>query len=157
MCTVHGALGTEHHQELTTNGPRVGQGTLARIDLARTSGPRRPPDNSCQLNFAPCAAQIPTPRRTTDKMCSLRPRRDPLEQPSRAVRWSGLAIARMFVSVERRYELENLRRSICMPQLGACALGREAAMALVRNAKTLPLHIWRLRGGTLPLRDDRDL
>ena len=76
MCTVHGALGTEHHQELTTNGPRVGQGTLARKDLARTRGARRPPDNPRQLN-PPHALPDPHAAGTSDKMCSRRPRRDP--------------------------------------------------------------------------------
>jgi hypothetical protein len=61
MCTVHAALGTEHHQELTTNGPRVGQGTLARKDLARTRG-RAGRQTTRATSIRAMHARIPTPR-----------------------------------------------------------------------------------------------
>jgi hypothetical protein len=50
--------------------------------------------------------------------------------------------------MERQYELENLRRSIAMLQVGAPALDREAAMVLVRELQDLERQIpARLREG----------
>jgi hypothetical protein len=37
QCTVHGALGIEHHQELTSCGPRVGKGLSRAGHIEATS------------------------------------------------------------------------------------------------------------------------
>ena len=63
---------------------------------------------------------------------------------------------RMFVVVERRYELESLRRSIAMLRVGAPALDREAAMVLVRQLQDLERQIRRLRDGMQQLLDEPD-
>jgi hypothetical protein len=61
---------------------------------------------------------------------------------------------RMFVSMERQYELETLRRSIGMLQVGAPALDREKAMVLVRELQGMEEQLRRLRGGLQKLLDD---
>jgi vacuolar-type H+-ATPase subunit D/Vma8 len=53
----------------------------------------------------------------------------------------------MFVSMERRYELETLRRSLAMLRPGAPALDREAAMRLVRELQDLERELRTLRRG----------
>jgi hypothetical protein len=63
----------------------------------------------------------------------------------------------MFVSMDRQFELENLRRSIAMLRVGAPALDREAAMALVRELQALEGQIRRLRDGMQRLLDDPGL
>jgi vacuolar-type H+-ATPase subunit D/Vma8 len=60
----------------------------------------------------------------------------------------------MFVTVERQYELESLRRSIAMLRVGAPALDREAAMKLVRELQQLERQIRQLRDGMQRLLDD---
>jgi vacuolar-type H+-ATPase subunit D/Vma8 len=60
----------------------------------------------------------------------------------------------MFVTMERQYELEGLRRSIAMLRVGAPALDREAAMVLVRELQQLERQIRRLRDGMQRLLDD---
>jgi hypothetical protein len=60
----------------------------------------------------------------------------------------------MFVPVERRYELESLRRSIAMLRVGAPALDREAATVLVRELQALEREIRRLRNGMQQLLED---
>jgi len=49
--------------------------------------------------------------------------------------------------MERRYELESLRRSLAMLQPGAPALDREEAMRLVRELQDLEHQLRRLREG----------
>jgi vacuolar-type H+-ATPase subunit D/Vma8 len=49
--------------------------------------------------------------------------------------------------MERRYELETLRRSLAMLRPGAPALDREEAMRLVRELQDLERQLRRLRGG----------
>ena len=61
---------------------------------------------------------------------------------------------RMFVSMDRQYELETLRRSIGMLQVGAPALDREKAMVLVRELQGMEEQLRRLRGGLQKLLDD---
>lgn len=56
--------------------------------------------------------------------------------------------------MERRYELESLRRSIAMLRVGAPALDRETAMMLVRQLQDLERQIRRLRDGMQRLLDD---
>jgi vacuolar-type H+-ATPase subunit D/Vma8 len=56
--------------------------------------------------------------------------------------------------MERRYELENLRRSIAMLRVGAPTLDREGAMVLVREPQVLERRIRRLRDGMPRLLDD---
>ncbi len=63
----------------------------------------------------------------------------------------------MFVSMDRQFDLENLRRSIAMLRVGAPALDREAAMALVRELQALEGQIRRLRDGMQRLLDDPGL
>jgi vacuolar-type H+-ATPase subunit D/Vma8 len=53
----------------------------------------------------------------------------------------------MFVSVERQYELETLRRSLAMLRPGAPALDREEAMGLVRELQELERQLRTLRQG----------
>lgn len=54
----------------------------------------------------------------------------------------------MFVAVmERRYELESLRRSLAMLRPGAPALDREDAMRLVRELQDFERQLRRLREG----------
>jgi hypothetical protein len=60
----------------------------------------------------------------------------------------------MFVSVDRHYELENLRRSIAMQRVGAPALDREEAMRLVDELRSLEGQMRRLKGGLQRLLDD---
>ena len=60
----------------------------------------------------------------------------------------GLVGERMFVGVmERRYELESLRRSLAMLRPGAPALDREDAMRLVRELQDLERQLRTLREG----------
>jgi hypothetical protein len=49
--------------------------------------------------------------------------------------------------MERRYELETLRRSLAMLRPGAPALDREAAMRLVRELQDLERQMRTLRLG----------
>jgi vacuolar-type H+-ATPase subunit D/Vma8 len=49
--------------------------------------------------------------------------------------------------MERRYELETLRRSLAMLRPGAPALDREAAMRLVRELQDLERQMRTLRHG----------
>jgi hypothetical protein len=49
--------------------------------------------------------------------------------------------------MERRYELETLRRSLAMLRPGAPALDREEAMRLVRELQDLEHQLRRLRRG----------
>jgi vacuolar-type H+-ATPase subunit D/Vma8 len=49
--------------------------------------------------------------------------------------------------MERRYELETLRRSLAMLRPGAPALDREAAMRLVRELQDLERQMRALRHG----------
>jgi len=49
--------------------------------------------------------------------------------------------------MERRYELESLRRSLAMLRPGAPALDREAAMRLVRELQDLEHQLRELREG----------
>jgi vacuolar-type H+-ATPase subunit D/Vma8 len=49
--------------------------------------------------------------------------------------------------MERRYELETLRRSLAMLRPGAPALDREAAMRLVRELQDLERQLRVLREG----------
>jgi vacuolar-type H+-ATPase subunit D/Vma8 len=51
------------------------------------------------------------------------------------------------MSVERRYELETLRRSLAMLRPGAPALDREEAMRLVRELQDLERQLRTLRRG----------
>jgi vacuolar-type H+-ATPase subunit D/Vma8 len=60
----------------------------------------------------------------------------------------------MFVSMERRYELETLRRSLVMLRPGAPALDREEAMRLVRELQDLERQLRRLRRGLQELLSD---
>jgi vacuolar-type H+-ATPase subunit D/Vma8 len=60
----------------------------------------------------------------------------------------------MFVSMERRYELETLRRSLVMLRPGAPALDREEAMRLVRELQDLERQLRRLRQGLQELLSD---
>jgi hypothetical protein len=54
----------------------------------------------------------------------------------------------MFVVVmERRYEIESLRRSLAMLRPGAPALDREEAMRLVRELQDLERQLRSLREG----------
>jgi hypothetical protein len=54
----------------------------------------------------------------------------------------------MFVAMmERRYELESLRRSLAMLRPGAPALDREEAMRLVRELQHFEEQLRRLRAG----------
>ena len=65
---------------------------------------------------------------------------------------------RMFVFVERRYELESLRRSIAMLRVGAPALDREAAIVLVRELQALEGQIRRAAGrDAAPTRRSRQM
>jgi hypothetical protein len=57
-------------------------------------------------------------------------------------------------SMDRHFELENLRRSITMLRVGAPALDREAAMALLRELQSLEGQIRRLRDGMQRLLDE---
>ena len=55
---------------------------------------------------------------------------------------------RMFVAVmERRYELESMRRSLAMLRPGAPALDREDAMRLVRELQDFERQLRTLREG----------
>jgi len=56
---------------------------------------------------------------------------------------------RMFVTdmMDRRYELESLRRSLAMLRPGAPALDREEAMRLVRELQDLERQLRGLREG----------
>ena len=56
--------------------------------------------------------------------------------------------------MDRRYELESLRRSIAMLRVGAPALDREAAMVLVREIQDLERQIRHLRDGMQRLLDE---
>jgi hypothetical protein len=58
------------------------------------------------------------------------------------------------MSVERRYELETLRRSLAMLRPGAPALDREEAMRLVRELQDLERQLRRLRRGLQELLSD---
>jgi hypothetical protein len=54
----------------------------------------------------------------------------------------------MFVEMmERRYELESLRRSLAMLRPGAPALDREEAMRLVRELQAFEAQLRTLRAG----------
>ena len=57
-------------------------------------------------------------------------------------------------SVERRYELESLRRSLAMLRPGAPALDREAAMRLVRELQDVERQLRTLREGLQQLLAD---
>jgi hypothetical protein len=56
--------------------------------------------------------------------------------------------------MERRYELETLRRSLAMLRPGAPALDREEAMRLVRELQAFERQVRTLRRGLLRLLDD---
>jgi len=56
--------------------------------------------------------------------------------------------------VERRYELETLRRSLVMLRPGAPALDREEAMRLVRELQAFERQVRTLREGLLHLLDE---
>ncbi len=56
--------------------------------------------------------------------------------------------------MERRYELEALRRSLAMLRPGAPALDREEAMRLVRELQDLERQLRRLRRGLQELLSD---
>lgn len=56
--------------------------------------------------------------------------------------------------MERRYELETLRRSLAMLRPGAPALDREEAMRLVRELQDLERQLRRLRRGLEELLSD---
>jgi vacuolar-type H+-ATPase subunit D/Vma8 len=56
--------------------------------------------------------------------------------------------------MERRYELETLRRSLAMLRPGAPALDREEAMRLVRELHDLERQLRRLRRGLQELLSD---
>ena len=58
------------------------------------------------------------------------------------------------MGMERRYELETLRRSIAMLRPGAPALDREEAMRLVRELQDLERQLRRLRHGLQDLLSD---
>ena len=57
-------------------------------------------------------------------------------------------------TMERRYELETLRRSLAMLRPGAPALDREEAMRLVRELQDLEHQLRRLRRGLQELLSD---
>jgi hypothetical protein len=56
--------------------------------------------------------------------------------------------------MDRQYELENLRRSIAILQVGAPALNREAAMLLVRELQALERQMRRMRERLLALLEE---
>lgn len=56
--------------------------------------------------------------------------------------------------VERRYELETLRRSLAMLRPGAPALDREEAMRLVRELQAFERQVRTLREGLLRLLEE---
>jgi hypothetical protein len=56
--------------------------------------------------------------------------------------------------MERRYELETLRRSLAMLRPGAPALDREEAMRLVRELQAFERQVRTLRRGLLHLLDE---
>ena len=56
--------------------------------------------------------------------------------------------------MERRYELETLRRSLVMLRPGAPALDREEAMRLVRELQAFERQVRTLREGLLHLLDE---
>jgi hypothetical protein len=56
--------------------------------------------------------------------------------------------------MERRYELETLRRSLAMLRPGAPALDREEAMRLVRELQDLERQLRALRHGLQQLLSD---
>jgi hypothetical protein len=56
--------------------------------------------------------------------------------------------------MERRYELETLRRSLAMLRPGAPALDREEAVRLVRELQMFERQVRTLRAGLLRLLDD---
>jgi vacuolar-type H+-ATPase subunit D/Vma8 len=56
--------------------------------------------------------------------------------------------------MERRYELETLRRSLAMLRPGAPALDREEAMRLVRELQAFERQVRTLRQGLLQLLDE---
>jgi hypothetical protein len=61
----------------------------------------------------------------------------------------------MFVgAMERRYELETLRRSLAMLRPGAPALDREEAMRLVRELQTFERQVRTLRQGLVRLLEE---
>jgi len=63
----------------------------------------------------------------------------------------------MFVSVmERRYELETLRRSLAMLRPGASALDREEAIRLVRELQDFERQLRSLRLGLQQLLADSE-
>jgi len=62
-------------------------------------------------------------------------------------RLPGRRSERMFVAMERQYELESLRRSLAMLRPGAPALDREEAMQLVRELQDLEEQLRSLRVG----------
>jgi hypothetical protein len=63
----------------------------------------------------------------------------------------------MFVGVmERRYELETLRRSLAMLHPGAPALDREEAIRLVRELQELERQLRSLRRGLQQLLADSE-
>jgi hypothetical protein len=56
--------------------------------------------------------------------------------------------------MERRYELETLRRSLAMLRPGAPALDREEAMRLVRELQAFERQVRTLRQGLLRLLEE---
>ncbi|HUY22420.1 MAG TPA: hypothetical protein VMV22_08760 [Acidimicrobiales bacterium] len=59
--------------------------------------------------------------------------------------------------MDRRYELENLRRSIAMLRPGSAALDREAAMRLLAELQELERRLHAMRAGLERLLEqDRD-
>ena len=85
----------------------------------------------------------------------------PVDQPA-GTGWheGGPALARqgwrtyVRLPMERRYELESLRRSLAMLRPGAPALDREAAMRLVRELQDLERQLRTLREGLQQLLAD---
>ena len=61
---------------------------------------------------------------------------------------------RTYVRSVDEYELEILRRSIGMLQVGAPALDREKSMVLVRELQSLERQLRNLRGGLQRLLDE---
>jgi hypothetical protein len=56
--------------------------------------------------------------------------------------------------VDRRYELENMRRSIAMLPSGAAGLSREEAIALLAELADVQARLERLRDGLRRLVDE---
>lgn len=68
-----------------------------------------------------------------------------LTEPGAEAGLRRLAGERMFVSVERFHELENLRRSLAMLPPGSAGLNREDAMRVIAECQALELRLQRLK------------